>query len=277
MFKRVRVSVLEQTSGQQTPWDTSSLTSNFTFVNAPIEDPEALAARQLWDSVQATRDPVQIMLFLRGYPDSVYANDARTLLSEVIEAELTNKTPAPAAPVAAGPSADEQSMFEATQANPTIENYRDYLTAFPSGTYSEFAKEELAALEAKTNLDPVGKGVTEPAADQGQEIVVAAQTRATAGVVRYDLPLSAPGSPIDGVLLSNLFTLSPQFPPIPDLPEEYWKSVTCSNCHEWTRDRLCEQSNVYLNLSAQPSMEKQHPFGGSLKQNLKQWAAGGCQ
>jgi hypothetical protein len=217
------------------------------------------------------------MLFLRGYPDSVHANDARTLLSEVIEAELTNQTPAPAAPVTAGPSETEQAAFEALQVHPTIEGYRDYLVSFPSGTYSEFAKEELAALEARTNLDPVGEGVTEPAAEQSQEIVIAAQTRATGGVVRYDLPLAAPGTPVDGVLLSNLFTLSPQFPPIPDLPEEYWKSVSCSNCHEWTRDRLCEQSNVYLNLSAQPSMEKQHPFGGALKRNLKQWAAGGCQ
>lgn len=277
MFKQVRVSVLEQTNGLQTPWDTSSLTSNFTFVDAPVEDPAALAARQLWTSVQATRDPVQIMLFLRGYPDSVHANDARALLAEVIESELTNATPEKPAPVAAGPSEDEQRMFEAVQANPTVEGYQGYLDAYPNGTFSEFAKEEVVALTANTNHDPVGEGVTEPKAEEAEQIALAEQTRATPGPVKYDLPLSAPGSVIDGILLSNLFNLSPQFPPIPDLPEEYWKTQTCSNCHEWTRDRLCEQSNVYLNLSAQPSLEKEHPFGGALKRNLKQWAAGGCQ
>lgn len=278
MFKQVRVSVLEQTNNLQTPWDTSSLTNNFAFVDAPVEDPSALAARQLWNSVQATRDPVQIMLFLRGYPDSVHVNDARALLAEVMEAELTQSAPAKPAPVATGPSESEQAMFDNLQTHPTIEGYRDFLVAFPSGTYSEFAKEELAALEAKTNHDPAGPSVTEPVVEEEtQDIALAEQTRATAGVVRYDMPLVAPGSAIDGILLSNLFSLSPEFPPIPDLPEEYWKSVTCANCHEWTRDRLCEQSNVYLNLSAQPSLEKQHPFGGALKRNLKQWAAGGCQ
>lgn len=276
MFKQVRVAVLEETQGLQTPWDTSSLTNNFTFVDAPVEDPAALAARQLWNSVQATRDPVQIMLFLRGYPNSAHADDARALLAEVMEAELTGPTPTEPAPVATGPSETEQTMFEAVQANPTVEGYRDYLEAFPEGTFSEFAKGEIAALEAEASHDPVGEGVSDPEPEEPVQVAVAEQTRAT-GPVKFDLPLSAPGSVIDGILLSNLFTLSPEFPPVPDLPEEYWKTQNCSNCHEWTRDRLCEQSNVYLNLSAQPSLEKEHPFGGALKRNLKQWAAGGCQ
>lgn len=276
MFKQVRVSVLDQTMGMQTPWDTSSLTSDFKFVNAPVEDPEALAARKLWESVQATRDPVQIMLFLRGYPDSVHADDARNLLTAVIEEELTNPAPEPQQPVATGPSAEEQQMFEALQANPTLEGYQDFVAAFPDGTYSEFAKGEIAALQANTNFDPVGEGVTE----EQPEIETAALSERQAtvpSVVKYDVPLVAPGSVVDGLLLSQINTMSPQFPPIPELPEEFWKDQSCSNCHEWTRDRLCEQSNVYLNLSAQRSLEKAHPFNGVLKRNLKQWAAGGCQ
>lgn len=276
VFKQVRVSVLDQTKGLQTPWDTSSLTSDFVFVDAPKEDPEALAARQLWESVQATRDPVQIMLFLRGYPDSVHSDDARALLTQVIEAELTNPNAAPAQPVASGPSENEQAMFDAVQTNPTIEGYQEYVNAFPDGTYAEFASQEIAALTAKAAVDPVGEGVTEPEPESDVAAVETPQT-AEPGVVMFDVPLVAPGSIVDGILLSDLTSLSPEFPPIPDLPAEYWQDQTCSNCHEWTRDRLCEQSNVYLNLSAQRSLEKEHPFNGALKRNLKQWAAGGCQ
>ncbi|MFP7675208.1 caspase domain-containing protein [Marivita sp. S0852] len=275
MFKQVRVSVLEKTAGQQTPWDTSSLTSDFRFVDAPTEDPEALAARQLWNSVQATRDPVQIMLFLRGYPNSVHVNDARELLATVIEEELTSPEPQAPAAVTAGPSDQEQQMFEAAQANPTIAAYQGYLDAFPNGTFAEFAKQEITALATNTGTDPVGDGVTEPAPEV--EIAAIQERAAAPTVVTFNGPLQAPGSPIDGFAISDLFDLSPQFPPIPDLPEALWANATCASCHEWNRERLCEQSNNYLTLSGQKSLEKAHPFDGALKRNLRQWAAGGCQ
>jgi hypothetical protein len=279
VFKQVRVSVLEQTDGLQTPWDTSSLTNNFTFVDAPQETPEDLAARQLWTSVQATKDPVQIMLFLRGYPDSIYADEARALLAEAIESELTGDTTTAASPEPAGPSEDEQEMFEAVQANPTIEGYEELLNAYPNGTYSEFAKGEIAALTTQTNTDPIGEGVSTPEPAQETELAMAVEQERSSvpNVVKFDLPLVAPGSIIDGILLSEITQLSPMFPPVEGLPEEYWKEVTCANCHEWNKERLCDQSNVYLNLSGQSNLEKPHPFNGDLKRNLRQWAAGGCQ
>ncbi len=278
MFKQVRISVLEQTNGLQTPWDTSSLTNNFTFVNAPQEEPEDLAARQLWESVQATKDPVQIMLFMRGYPNSIYADDARALLAEAIEAEINNEAVVAERPAPAEPPADEQTMFEAVQANPTVDGYREYLDAFPNGTFSEFARGEIEALEAQASVDPVGEGVTTETEETELALAEIDQERSSVpNVVEFNLPLTAPGSVIDGIILSEITNLSPLFPPVEGLPEEYWKDQTCSNCHEWNQERLCNQSNVYLTLSGQKSMEKPHPFGGILKRNLRQWAAGGCQ
>lgn len=278
MFKKVRVSVLEETNGLQTPWDTSSLTNNFTFVDAPVEAPEDLAARSLWESVQATKDPVQIMLFLRGYPDSAYADDARALLAEAIESELTNDTAVAQRPAPAEPPADEQSMFEAVQANPTVEGYREYLNAFPNGTFSEFAKGEIVALEAQASVDPIGEGVSPEPEETELALAEVEQERSTVpNVVKFDLPLIAPGSVIDGIILSEITNISPLFPPVEGLPDEYWKGQSCSNCHEWNKERLCDQANVYLTLSGQKSLEKPHPFGGILKRNLRQWAVGGCE
>lgn len=278
MFKQVRVSVLEQTNGMQTPWDTSSLTNDFTFVNAPVEDPEDLAARSLWESVQATKDPVQIMLFLRGYPDSAYADDARALLAEAIESELTNDTAAVERPAPAAPPADEQALFEAAQANPTVDAYRQYLDAFPNGTFAEFARGEIEALEAQASVDPVGEGVTPAAEATELAMATTEQERSSVpNVVKFNLPLVAPGSVIDGIILSEITKMSPMFPPVEGLPDEFWKEQSCANCHKWTQERLCDQANVYVNLSGQKSMEKPHPFGGILKRNLRQWAMGGCE
>ena len=82
---------------------------------------------------------------------------------------------------------------------------------------------------------------------------------------------------VSGRSIAELIKSSPIFPPIEGLPDAYWKGQKCSNCHQWTEERICEQANLYLSLNMQRSLSKQHPFGGALKLNLKTWAAGGCK
>ena len=213
------------------------------------------------------------MLFLRGYGDSRYADDARGLLSQVMEEELAGTKPkAPAAP-RAGPSAEEQALFEAAQANPTEAAYAAYLEAFPKGTFAEFAQQELAALREKSGHDPEGGDLAEakPEAEPAPEAEVK-----TPGIVTFLSPLDAEVPEVNGRSIADLIGSSPIFPPIEGLPESLWKGQSCSNCHEWTRERICTQANTYLSLNMQRSLDKAHPFGGALKRNLKAWAAGGC-
>lgn len=275
MFKKVRVDVLEKSNGRQTPWDSSSLTSDFMFAQATVISAAELEAQQLWKSVEASRDPVQIMLFLRGYPDSSYSIDARQLLATVMEQELAGGAPTTPKPAAQGPSDAEQKMFEAAQADPSIPAYQAYLQTFPGGVFAEFAEQELAALKKKTNKDPDGDGNPAPAVAEADPPKAA--PLAASGVVTFTQALISDVPEISGKSIADLIKSSPLFPPIEGLPEEYWKNQTCSNCHEWTADRLCEQASVYLKLDRQRSLDKQHPFGGALKHNLKDWAAGGCK
>lgn len=274
MFKKVRVEVIEQTNGQQTPWDASSLTSDFVFAEEEPMTPEQLQELQLWNSVQASGDPVQIMLFLRGYPDGTYAQDARTLLSVLMERELTDPNPPAPEPVAKGPSAKEQALFEAAQANPSEDAYTAYLDAFPQGVFAEFASQELVALKQKNGTDPIGEGVTQPVAPvvaaPAPELVV------PSGPVTFKSALASDSPSISGRSIEDLIAMSPLYPPIEGLPEEYWKDKTCSNCHQWTQDRLCTQAEAYLSVNMERSLDKKHPFGGALKQNLKAWASAGC-
>jgi len=98
-----------------------------------------------------------------------------------------------------------------------------------------------------------------------------------AGPVTFASPLESDLETISGRSLAELIEQTPLFPPVEGLPESYWKTQTCSSCHQWTQERLCTQANTYLSLNMQRSLSKQHPFGGVMKRSLKSWAAGGCQ
>ena len=126
-----------------------------------------------------------------------------------------------------------------------------------------------------TGADPAA-GPTSEAVTETQPAPELATPREQ-GPITFASPLVSDLPEIDGRSISELIMSSPLFPPVEGLPEDYWKSQTCSNCHEWTQDRLCEQANVYLSENMQRSLEKPHPFGGALKLGLKSWAAGGCQ
>lgn len=279
-FKEVRRAVLAQSKGQQTPWDTSSLVSDFVFAQAPPE-PVLTAAEaeelQLWRSVEATRDPVQLMLFLRGYPEGQFAAPARELLTEVMAEELSGSSVAQAAmqvTPSVTPEASEKAMFEAAQTSGDLAGYEAYLQSYPTGTYAEMAQIEIAALRGGTSTDPVGEGVQVATVQVQNE---ALEPQAEAGPVTFASPLVSDLEQINGRSLEEIVELSPAFPPIEGLPDSYWKGQVCSSCHQWSRERLCTQATTYLSLNMQRSLSKQHPFGGVVKRSLKSWAAGGCQ
>ncbi len=80
VFKEVRIAVLATTGGLQTPWDTSSLTADFSFAAGSADE------EQLWATVSVSGDPVQIKLFLKAYPDTAFRADAEALLTVVMPA-----------------------------------------------------------------------------------------------------------------------------------------------------------------------------------------------
>ncbi|MES2666181.1 MAG: caspase family protein [Pseudomonadota bacterium] len=284
VFKQVRVKVLAETGGQQTPWDTSSLTAPFVFQPAQVESAADMAARQLWDSVKATNDPVQIMLFLRAYPDSTYAEDARAALTlamnSVLEpgpataAPVTRAAPAPVpSPVPAAPPADprEAELIEVARTSGAAADYEAYLAAFPNGTYAELAAFELTMLAAN------------PPAPAPEAAPVAAETPEGGAVVdepdtlTFATPLTTGGAGVAGLTIEELAKGSPLFAPIEGIPEEMWKGQTCANCHAWTKEALCDQGKTYVSQSGERALTKPHPYGGSFKRALRVWAKGGCK
>lgn len=279
LFKDVRVEVLKETGGLQTPWDTSSLTVDFQFAPAVRPSPEDLQVRQLWESVRMSRDPVQVLLFLRASPNNPYTHEARQLLQELMAKELTPeqqtpqveaKRPEPVDPVQA-----ERDLIEQARRAGTAEAYSAYLDAYPQGAFSELARLELQAIQGnELRTDPIAElpseEVLRPEEGDSQE-TVSEET----GVVAFNAPLGIGGPDIATRSIAELITGSPMFPPVEGLPEGVWKNKTCSTCHQWDQSNLCNQARTYLD---QRTLEigKKHPYGGGFKEALRSWAEGGC-
>ncbi|MDW3205161.1 MAG: caspase family protein [Alphaproteobacteria bacterium] len=87
VFKRVRVDVMERTGNQQVPWESSSLTGDFIFIDRPPEPvvaapqapavPDNTAEIEYWKSVAASNDPAAIQTYLDAYPGGLFANLAQ--------------------------------------------------------------------------------------------------------------------------------------------------------------------------------------------------------
>lgn len=279
LFKDVRVEVLAETGGLQTPWDTSSLTVDFQFVPAVAPTPEEIQMRQLWDSVRISRDPVQLLLFLRANPDSPYTDEARALLSELMADELQPGA-APASPPAVeaprpaptDPAEAERDLIERARTAGTAEAYRAYLDAYPDGAFSELARLELQTIEESGPR-------TDPIADPPVVAVQPEPAPPPAGLpetIAFTDPIGAGAPEIATRSIAQLIEGSPIYPPIEGLPDAVWKEKTCSSCHQWQQANLCDQAQTYV-ADRTRALSKQHPYGGAFKEVLRVWAEGGCR
>ncbi len=275
LFREVRVDVIEATEGLQTPWDTSSLTVDFQFVPAVAPSPEEIQMRQLWESVRLSRDPVQVLLFLRANPQSPFTEDARALLSELMAQELQAGAATPQAeaprPEPVDPAEAERLLIEEARATGTAAAYEAYLAAYPDGAFSE-----LARLELQTIVD--GGVRTDPIADAPEPVAAPPPAPAVTGLpdsVAFAAPIGAGDPEIATRSLADLIAGSPRFPPIEGLPDAVWKDKTCASCHQWNQANLCDQAQTYLGDRTR-ALSKQHPYGGIFKQALSIWARDGC-
>ncbi|MCC6469222.1 MAG: caspase family protein [Alphaproteobacteria bacterium] len=97
VFKRVRVDVSRDTNADQTPWESSSLTGSFMFVDAPppapAPPPPQVAAAPaasavdrealFWQSAKDSDDPGVLQSYLTQYPNGTFAPLAKAKLAAV--------------------------------------------------------------------------------------------------------------------------------------------------------------------------------------------------
>ncbi len=94
VFKKVRIGVREQTGGEQTPWEESSLVGDFYFVPPLTSTPSASApqsgqadissrAATVWQAIQNTNSPAVLSTFIEEFSGTLYARFAQARLEEV--------------------------------------------------------------------------------------------------------------------------------------------------------------------------------------------------
>ncbi|MCK1389094.1 caspase family protein [Bradyrhizobium sp. 21] len=116
LFKRVRLQVNQTTSGAQIPWESSSLTSDFTFfgdtaiaanrapVNAPVvqmaSNLPSRSTRQAYDYVVSEGRPEYYQEFITMYPHDPLCDHVRWLLNNLLLSQAWHKTVLANSPVA---------------------------------------------------------------------------------------------------------------------------------------------------------------------------------
>jgi hypothetical protein len=116
LFKRVRLDVNHATDGAQTPWESSSLTSDFYFfgdtamaaARAPVRAPvvqmasnlPSRAVRQAYDYVLSEGRPEYYQEFIRLYPHDPLCDHLRWLLANLLTAEAWHKAVLANSPIA---------------------------------------------------------------------------------------------------------------------------------------------------------------------------------
>jgi hypothetical protein len=133
LFKRIRLDVGSSTDGQQTPWESSSLTSDFYFfgdtavaaTRVPAQTRAAYAAsdlpsrspRQAYEYVLAENSAENYQEFIRLYPHDPLSDRIRTLLGNLLQAK---------------------AWHTAVQANSPVA-YKSFYEKFSNGPYAQSA------------------------------------------------------------------------------------------------------------------------------------------
>ena len=159
MFKRVRAGVQRQTSGQQVPWESSSLVGDFYFaaptlsastknpnnngageetVNRMALDPAAFEL-SYWDSIKSSTNPDDFKAYLEKYPKGQFADLAK----------LRAQPSAPTNSSAADPNSADMAYWNAIKDSKNPSGFVNYMTKFPNGLFVDLAKSRIAELDSE--------------------------------------------------------------------------------------------------------------------------------
>ena len=257
---------------------------------AIVAAPEPAADELAWADVKDSGDSEALAGFVEDFPDSARVAEAQDLIAaldtpteetEEAATEETQETAEETEQVAAASETETDAAAttegaavpDETVPADTPEDEEVTETADGSAP-AEVAEPETA--EPEEVAEASEEFVPDSAAPQEQDMAdIAARIAETE--VAFTVPLAAGAPDVAGASIEELIAGTAMYPPIEGLPESLWKEQTCTACHEWNQTNLCEQATFYLGEAGADSLGKQHPYGGSFKLNLAQWARGGCQ
>ena len=177
MLKKVRIAVQEETGGKQTPWESSSLTSDIflkpadTFSggssatpsprppnNYSNPEPEPDIETLAWGYVKGSKDPDDFRAFLNAYPSGKYASLAKLkikLLEPDKKGEPSKKVKT--AKTTNSDNALEAEMWNIVKDSDQVGDYKYFLSQHPNGKYASLARLKIKMLGPDEKVKQVNK------------------------------------------------------------------------------------------------------------------------
>ena len=173
LFKRVRLEVNNETNGQQTPWESSSLTSDFYFfgdtavaaTRAPAQAQPASyaadnlpsrAARQAYDYVLAENSVENYQEYIRLYPHDPLCDRIRALLAGLVQATAWHNAVLANSPVAYKSFYDKFSNSPYAQAALKLEAQPKMIPLSQPKQFLAPASIKLGGIGPQNGFGPVG-------------------------------------------------------------------------------------------------------------------------
>ncbi|BBO11289.1 caspase family protein [Bradyrhizobium sp. TM102] len=202
LFKRVRLQVNQSTSGAQIPWESSSLTSDFTFFGdtavaanrAPVRAPVVQMAsnlpsrstRQAYDYVVSEGRPEYYQEFIQMYPHDPLCDHVRWLLNNILLSQAWHKAVLVNSPVA----------------------YKSFYDSYGNSPYAQMAlklqtqPKQIPLMQATKFLAPQNIAPTFKIGNLGQPKYMPLQQGNGGGQINGNLPIVQ--KPVDGNVIGKL-------------------------------------------------------------------------
>ena len=235
LFKRVRLDVNHTTDGAQTPWESSSLTSDFTFFGdtavaanrAPIKAPVVQMAsnlpsrstRQAYDYVLSEGRPEYYQEFIQMYPHDPLCDHIRWLLANLLITEAWHAAVLANSPIAYQAFYDKYGQSPYAQVALKLETQPKMIPLMQATHF--LAPQTIAPLKAVTSLGPNKYlPIVAPGGAPGNGNQPNGQTKPTSidgailgklgnggHIVTLPAPTSTTTTPVNGGVVGKIVTL----------------------------------------------------------------------
>lgn len=150
MFRRVTERVSSRTNGKQEPWFSANVKGDFYFTgnstgsnsantsNSTGIDPAAIEL-SYWESIKTSTNPEDFKSYLEKYPDGHFAALAKSRAQAATSAR----------PTSGDANSLEMTYWNEIKNSENANDFRTYVTKFPSGLFVDLANSRIATLEAK--------------------------------------------------------------------------------------------------------------------------------
>jgi len=190
VFKRVRIAVMERTNDKQVPWEASSLTGDFYFIEPgqeqsasqdvvhpppAVETSSQTAEIEYWKAIANSEDPGMFRGYLAQFPDGIFATIASGRIASLEENGAVG--------AALRDQDIEKRLWDEVKSSGDPALLQSFIAQYPDGIYAGLAETRLGSLREQSRAESTGS--KDQSAAAAAPVAVAAASPALAGMLNW--------------------------------------------------------------------------------------------